>query len=1455
MADGSRNLAIQLLITAKDTASSVLGDIKTRLVALAAMIASAFSIKEAATFEKALDAIRARADESGPALEALVSRAKEAAQTLGPQFGYSATEAAGGIKELIAAGFSADESIQALKGTLALAAMEEISVAKAAVLISDAIAQFGLKAEDATKVADILAKSAGAVAATATDMGEALKYTGNEASRSGMSLTETAATLDVLAKAGQRGSEAGTGLASVLAILNNPAHAATKSLFDLGATSTELGDVLDFLEGQGLNASQTIALFGEQGARVINTLMAQGGSKAIADFADQISKTGKSAEDTAKIMQGNFLGALDRFWESLKRVGIELATPKLEPFAKGLDTLTNALNTFSSNERIKAFQKALADGFSAAYEKAKAFASGINWSGIQTSIGNAFGAIKGAIDNALDSLGSIYASLTGTLPGAASIGQQAGELLKSAWEGLGSIATGLAEGIERIAQALGGSVAPNAEKTQTAMEGLTDSAQKQATGFRALWEALKSNVPDGLSKTWESLTRGAGDLLAGINSLAQKGSEFLAGFIRSVDFGPVRDLFNAVADAAKRLASTITEAFPKAQGAGETFANSFTVAWSGVVGILAAVVSGTLKVVEAIGRATFEVGKYFDRYSDEEIKKIEANLNGLSDSAGEFAAVAARSFEASGKALERMKGSTQGAEQQQQALVKAAEAGTEAQKNLAAATEQQAKSQAKGSDVAKALAEAIKQQEAEVARLVQADMSSEEAKNAHAAATQKLSEMQGAYNSVVAVFVDQASFASDAQEKLAQKISESSAETEKSHTVLQQYVPTLDQMRQKMEETREQYQAVLEAQKNKTLVDTAEKSITEQVNEARKRASDALGAYTQALDRNITSAHGSAETAQRQREANQAVAESNNAVTEASIKLAEAAGNENQVAKLVAEQKARLVEETKKTAESYGLEADATQKTADALQQKYEALLKTDPTNMQAIQQAKEAADQAQAEAIAVRSSAVEIAAKIPIQEREAQQAAILAGPVGQLSRLYAEQTQEHQRAADASDRYYDTQLQQIDGAIKVAEAYGDEAEATKLKTEQQNLLIEQAQAVAQARAVEAADAAKAVDAKTLELLADGELSKADRQQIADLQEVAAEKANAAIQAQNHADVMAEEAKAGEGLVKGMDLFTDAARRNAQLTRDMAQSKKEDAENAKMASGIINSFYNSAISSLSGLSDKAVAAFRAMRGEIPPTTNSLEDMRKATEKIDAAIANVPGHAGAFVAFLTKITADANTVKKAWIDQADLAERLGENLQEAGQHGEVALAGMIRQAEGGLRSLNLLDQSRLDNLKQEIEDANERLRQMQQETQDAKDRLAEMNAELLEAEGMDQKAKLLREQLEYAKSLAEIESQMQQAQMEGNRDLIAILEQQRDTLERIHAAREANIRAEEETKNATDKTRESLEGAGHAAEHLERIHNAMRGIAGTDLSRLNGQFTGLRDTAFSLRDAL
>jgi TP901 family phage tail tape measure protein len=1603
----SNNLVLQLLITAKDSASGILSNLKVQLAALGTAIAGAFSFREAATFEKALDAVRARADETGPALEKLISDVKEVAQTLGPEFGFSATEAVLGVKELIAAGFTADESLSALKGTLALAAIEEIKVADAAILISDAIAQFGLSASDASDVANILAASAGAVAATAVDMAEALKYTGNVASQAGLSLTETSAILDVLAKAGQRGSEAGTGLSSVLNILANPAHAATQALFALGATGTELGETLDLLERQGLNAAETIALFGEQGGRVINTLLAQGGTRAIADFGDQITHAGKSAADTAKIMQANLLGAFDRFWESLKRVGTELATPKLEPYANALDTLTKALNTFASNEKIQAFQSAVAEGFGHLYTAARDFANQIDWGGVSTAIGNAFAVIKGAADSALTSLQSIVASLTGTLPGAASLAQTASDGLKVAWEALGSAAQTVASGLDRIAQSLAGpvtvgsdlakqalaslsgetdlarqaydtlnsalkagavsqeqvttawerlqsvmasaqtdidaaQVAYNAvvaaqkagtatqeqvnaawtrlqtvigsaqgkidsarlafdglnlqfttgkglteavalahdrlnstiESARQSVEKITSAVDGQTQGFQALWAALQSEAPGFLKTTFDSLATAAGDLLAGINTLAQEGAKFIAGFIKNADLSPVRDLFNTVADSARKLAGVIIESFPKAETAGANFADSFTVAWSGVVGILSAVVSGTLKVVESIASATFEVGKFFNQYSAEEIGKIEANLNGLADSAGEFAAVAARSFDASGAAIDRMRQRSEESAKSQAALQIAGEGLAKAQDSFAAAAERQAQAQEGLASKTAELAFALQKQKAEVEALEKADLSSEAAKNKQAAATQKLWDLQDAFGESVKGLTSEQFANVSANEQVQQSLAQLGTVVEAGGIVLDESATKAREaaqshvdLKENLEKTRAKMEQVNKAYETGNLKATETKSVTEQLNEARYDAAGALNAYNAALDRNIATAETSAKTAERKRHAYEAVAQSGQALIDASLKLAEVEGNEAKVAQLVAEKKAQQAESSKKIAAEYWKEADAAQNIAEALRLKAEALEKNNPLKTEAIQKAKEATLAAESEAIAKRAVAIESAAmtavlekETAVLEKEAQQAAIMAGPVGQLIRLYQDQSREHQRAADASERYYDTQLQEIEGSLRVAQAMGDEAEAAKLQAEQQQLLIDQAQQIAIHRAQEASDAQQAVEAKQLELAADGALSEADQQQLADLQAIADQKKDAAEQAQNHAGALREEAEGAqqtssvfdewkENLKIFGDTADDAAERLRRMDEKAKQSAKERSEELKAQGSWTASIINGWIGRLGALSDAAEQAFRVQNLNADATRKSIESATDATSLLNIALHNL-GTGGA-VDWANRLAIDALSIEMAFNSQATATDRLIASLEKMSEQGTVtagSLANAANQVRTVQKSFTLLDQTRLDHLQEALDSANDKLREMQDETQSAQDRLAELNAEILEAQGQDQKAELLRQQLDYQQQLAELEKQRTDAERTGNRELLAILNQQQSKLQELNRIKIANIEADAGEDRATTR----LNALATAA---ERAGSALRDVGGVDLTAVSTQAERLTKSFSDLNGVL
>lgn len=159
---------------------------------------------------------------------------------------------------------------------------------------------------------------------------------------------------------------------------------------------------------------------------------------------------------------------------------------------------------------------------------------------------------------------------------------------------------------------------------------------------------------------------------------------------------------------------------------------------------------------------------------------------------------------------------------------------------------------------------------------------------------------------------------------------------------------------------------------------------------------------------------------------------------------------------------------------------------------------------------------------------------------------------------------------------------------------------------------------------------------------------------------------------------------------------------------------------------------------------------------------------------------------------------AGKAKKAFYEQAIAAENMAQSIDRAMDGSAALLRQVIDHAESASRGLHLLDEQDLSRLQSAIDAANNKLKQMQEETQSAKDRLAELNAELLEAQGADDKAQLLRQQLDYQQALAEIEAQRSQAELEGNRELLNTLNQQQQVLEKINRTKIANIEADAKT---------------------------------------------------------
>ena len=286
----------------------------------------AASLHTFAGFEQSLKQIEARGEPTAAEME----RVKAAALDMGAKTKYSAGEAAAGMAELMAKGFDASKAVGAMPGILSLAASGNLAVARASEIASDALAQFGLKATDTGRVADVLAKAANLSSASVEDLGTALSYAGPPARAAGLSIEQTTAAIALMADAGIRGERAGTSLRGILVDLAKPSKEAQRTLDAMGVSITDaagrmrpLADIVDDLRAKHMTLAQAASLVGVQGATGLLALADKGG-EALRRVAGDLEHASGAADKMAAKMNEGLAGSLEKAKGSIETAGIVL---------------------------------------------------------------------------------------------------------------------------------------------------------------------------------------------------------------------------------------------------------------------------------------------------------------------------------------------------------------------------------------------------------------------------------------------------------------------------------------------------------------------------------------------------------------------------------------------------------------------------------------------------------------------------------------------------------------------------------------------------------------------------------------------------------------------------------------------------------------------------------------------------------------------------------------------------------------------------------------------------------------------------------------------------------------------------------------------------------------------------------------------------------------------------
>ena len=281
------------------------------------------ALKSAGEFEQGMNLLQEITNATGAEMAAMETQAL----ALGAATSFSAGAAADGMLELGKAGLSAQEVMAAIPGVLDLAAAGGLNLGSAAEITANALNAYGLGAEEAERVANMLAAAANASSIEVTDQAMALKMSAAVMSSYGQSIDDTNTALAILGNAGLKGSDAGTSLKTMMMALGAPTDTAAQAMKDFGVEIYDAeGNMRDL---PAILASLQNAMFGTH--TVMSTVggRTQEQSERMSYLGNVIERTQRKLADYQSGLAGVAQSEADKV-VAVDRLNRELAAAQAE---------------------------------------------------------------------------------------------------------------------------------------------------------------------------------------------------------------------------------------------------------------------------------------------------------------------------------------------------------------------------------------------------------------------------------------------------------------------------------------------------------------------------------------------------------------------------------------------------------------------------------------------------------------------------------------------------------------------------------------------------------------------------------------------------------------------------------------------------------------------------------------------------------------------------------------------------------------------------------------------------------------------------------------------------------------------------------------------------------------------------------------------------------------------
>lgn len=308
----------------------IAGFVSAAAITAAAKQATQYVIEVGSAFEASMSEVQAISGATSAELEKMSDKAKQ----LGSSTKFSATEASQAFKYMALAGWDTNKSISAIDGVMQLAAASGMDLAKASDMVTDYLSAFGMEADQATYMADMLAYAQAHSNTTAEQLGEAYKNCAANMNASGQDIETTTSLLEALANQGAKGSEAGTKVAAIMrdvtAKMDDGKIAigdTTVAVMDANGNFRDMTDIIKDVDtatqgmGDAEKAAALASTFTSDSISGLNMILNEGIDK-IAGYEEELRNSSGAASDMADTMQNNLQGKITAAGSALEGLGI-----------------------------------------------------------------------------------------------------------------------------------------------------------------------------------------------------------------------------------------------------------------------------------------------------------------------------------------------------------------------------------------------------------------------------------------------------------------------------------------------------------------------------------------------------------------------------------------------------------------------------------------------------------------------------------------------------------------------------------------------------------------------------------------------------------------------------------------------------------------------------------------------------------------------------------------------------------------------------------------------------------------------------------------------------------------------------------------------------------------------------------------------------------------------------